>query len=208
MGKKRISDQKLIDIATDIGNGDHVMKLAVKLGLSAADANNAGLDCKTILLKAMGATAIKDQKDKLRDGLIKSGQRATADKHLPSRTPGKKAESKTESTPRQQRKREVDDTTPNKSSTAKKSKGLSKLQEAEQKWEKAKKDAKEEDTKVKALQKNLQDAVKRLDHKNKEEKKRSSVVTNLKRQEYEEVAKQQAKRKQELDKLESSEGTS
>lgn len=85
MGKKRISDQKLIDIATDIGNGDHVMKLAVKLGLSAADANNAGLDCKTILLKAMGATAIKDQKDKLRDALIKSGQRATADKHLPSR---------------------------------------------------------------------------------------------------------------------------
>ncbi|XP_030833449.1 uncharacterized protein LOC105444013 [Strongylocentrotus purpuratus] len=207
MGKKRISDQKLIDIATDIGNGDHVMKLAIKLGVSAADAKNANLDCNTILQKAMGATAIKDQKDKLRDGLIKSGQRATADKHLPSRTPGRKAESNTELTPKQ-RKREVDDKTPNKSPTAKKPKGLSKLQEAEQKWEKAKKDVKEEDTKVKVLQKNLQDALKRLDHKNKEERKRSSVVTNLKRQEYDEVAKQQAKRKQELDKLESFEGTS
>eukprot|EP00057_Strongylocentrotus_purpuratus_P008402 XP_011662876.1 PREDICTED: uncharacterized protein LOC105437689 [Strongylocentrotus purpuratus] len=200
MGKTGISDKKLNDIATEIGDGKHVMKLALKLGLSAAEANNTGLDCYKVLLKARNATGRKDQKDKLRDGLIKSGYKAIADKHLPLRNPGKKAELKTESTPSQQRKRKIEETTLDKPPTTKKPKGGPKLEEEENKLKKIRKELKD-------LQKKKTEVEKQIDQKLKEETKISSVVKKLKEQQYEKNVKLLAKEKEELDKFNSSDTT-
>lgn len=84
MANRKISDQKLMAIAREIRKQD-IMELAINLGLSAADVDNDALNCFTVLRKAMNATTIKVQKNKLRKALIKSGYIAAADKHLPLR---------------------------------------------------------------------------------------------------------------------------